>query len=256
MKGRVAFISDGSRHPDRDTILSLTDKDVRIALLGSREAELQQLAAEVEARGGNLIYEAGDAADPEAVGKMLQRIRQRWERLDLVLVYSGLPADWSPTTALGAETLDQSVNHSLLGIYHMVTGAAAEFQRNGGSAFVIAAAEGREWMEAANPFACSYFDSAQTSLTRMLALELAERNMNINLVRPDHFRKENAYTNQTDLLNQPAPSHLLDGNRMTVSYGEGETLRDPADLFLSLAADESRYITGMEIHLERARTFA
>ena len=75
---------------------------------------------------------------------------------------------------------------------------------------------------------------------KSLALEVAKRNINVNLVSPGFI-----VSSMTDQLNEDQKNNILQKIPMN-KFGKPE---DVASLVLYLSSDEASYITGQNFHI-------
>lgn len=90
LKGKVAWITGAGSGIGAGTALAYAGMGMRLVLSGRREAELQQVAAQVVARGGSARVAVLDVADADAVQAVADSITQQEGRLDVLVNSAGL----------------------------------------------------------------------------------------------------------------------------------------------------------------------
>jgi NADP-dependent 3-hydroxy acid dehydrogenase YdfG len=90
LKGKVAWITGAGSGIGAGTALAYAGMGMRLVLSGRREAELQQVAAQVVARGGSARVAVLDVADADAVQAVADSIAQQEGRLDVLVNSAGL----------------------------------------------------------------------------------------------------------------------------------------------------------------------
>ena len=90
LKGKVAWITGAGSGIGAGTALAYAGVGMRLVLSGRREAELQQVAAQVVARGGSARVAVLDVSDADAVQAVADSIAQQEGRLDVLVNSAGL----------------------------------------------------------------------------------------------------------------------------------------------------------------------
>lgn len=90
LKGKVAWITGAGSGIGAGTALAYAGMGMRLVLSGRREAELQQVAAQVVARGGSARVAVLDVSDADAVQAVADSIARQEGRLDVLVNSAGL----------------------------------------------------------------------------------------------------------------------------------------------------------------------
>lgn len=90
LKGKVAWITGAGSGIGAGTALAYAGVGMRLVLSGRRAAELQQVAAQVVARGGHARVAVLDVSDADAVQAVADSIAQQEGRLDVLVNSAGL----------------------------------------------------------------------------------------------------------------------------------------------------------------------
>ncbi|MFI1967532.1 oxidoreductase [Streptomyces cinnamoneus] len=133
LKDRVYVLTGASRGLGFATARELTADGARVVVSGRDEKTARAAAAEL---GGNAVGVAADNADPGAAGRLLATARERFGRLDGVLVSVGGP----PPGSAADNDDDQwraAFEAVFLGAVRMARTAAAELGEGGVIAFVL-----------------------------------------------------------------------------------------------------------------------
>jgi 3-oxoacyl-[acyl-carrier protein] reductase len=89
--GRVAVVAASSRGLGRASAEALAAEGVKVVLSGRGEASLAEAAAALEAGGAEVAALAGDVADPELPGRLVELALERFGRVDIVVANAGGP---------------------------------------------------------------------------------------------------------------------------------------------------------------------
>lgn len=90
LKGQVAWITGAGTGIGAGTARAYGAAGMRLVLSGRREAELQQVAADVVARGGSARVVPLDVTDADAVQAVADSIQQHEGRLDVLVNSAGM----------------------------------------------------------------------------------------------------------------------------------------------------------------------
>jgi NADP-dependent 3-hydroxy acid dehydrogenase YdfG len=90
LKGKVAWITGAGSGIGAGTALAYGAAGMRLVLSGRREAELQQVAEQVRARGGSARVAPLDVSDADAVQAVADSIAATEGRLDILVNSAGL----------------------------------------------------------------------------------------------------------------------------------------------------------------------
>ena len=88
-RGVRALVTGASSGIGRSLALRLARNGARVALVARRADELEQLAAEIRAAGGEAAALSCDVADAEQVAKTADRAREAWGGIDLLVNNAG-----------------------------------------------------------------------------------------------------------------------------------------------------------------------
>jgi 3-oxoacyl-[acyl-carrier protein] reductase len=111
LQGRVALVTGASRGIGEATARVLAQRGARVAVSARTVGDLERVAADITAAGGQALAAPCDVLDPAQVESMVKRVVDTWGRLDILVNNAGLgtpaqpvetidPADWDRTVAL------------------------------------------------------------------------------------------------------------------------------------------------------------
>ena len=147
MTKRVAIVTGAGSGIGRATALALAAKGHRVALVGRTREKLQAVVAEIQKAGGEAVAEVADVAQWEAVEKMVQRVVDRWSRVDVAVNNAGMVVS-SSLAGMGAETWRAVLEGNLSAAFY-VTKAVWEPMKRGGGGVIVNISS----MAARDPFA-------------------------------------------------------------------------------------------------------
>lgn len=249
LRERVALVTGAGSGIGRAAALLLAADGARIAAVSRTEEELEETLAEVRKGGGDGAVFTADVSDPEQMKAVVDGIEERWGRLDIVFANAGVNGVWAPLEELPVEEWDRTIDINLKGTFLTVKYAIPLLKRQGGSIVVTASINGTRVFSntGATAYACS--KAAQVAFTKMMALELAEHRIRINVVCPGAIdTKIDENTEHRDIADLGVPVEFPKGWHPL--RGEPGTSLQVARLVHFLASDASDHVTGTEMWID------
>ncbi len=250
LEGKVALVTGAGSGIGEATSRLLAQEGAKVAILGRTEEELQKIVAEVQQNQGEAMAVVADISQPEPMQQAIQKIVSQWGRIDVVFANAGINGVWSPLEELTPEEWDKTLNINLKGTFLTVKYAVPLLKKQGGSVIVTSSVNGTRIFSntGATAYACS--KAAQVAFTKMVALELAEHRVRINVICPGAIDTEiHENTQQRNLERVQEPVDYPEG-RIPLTDGQSGTSEQVAQLVLFLASDVSSHITGTEIWID------
>ena len=183
LAGKVALITGAGRGIGRAIALAYAEAGAAVGCAARTQAEIDAVAAEIQAGGGQAIAIPVDVTDRASVQQMTESVVAAFGGLDILVINAGvnldkrtveesLPADW-----LG--TLDVNLN----GAYYCAQAAIPYLRARGGGKIIIT---GSGMGHRGSPERSAYCVSKAGlwMLTRCLAQELWPHNISVNELIP------------------------------------------------------------------------
>lgn len=238
LTGRVALVIGGSRNIGRAVTLELARQGADVAIIASHHGEaMSETLAQVEALGCQGLGLVADLADPEAVECAVQRVSERFHRLDS-LVCCAATRPHTPFAELTLEEWRRVMAINLDGVF-LASKACLPLLLDSDQAAIITLGGVSAHRGAAERAHVIASKMGVVGLTRALAVEFGERGVTANCIVPGQIDTE-----------RPAgspPPRLQGGEEPPVGrLGRPEEV---AALVCHLAGPMSRYTTGQTFHL-------
>ncbi len=250
LTGRRALVTGAARGIGRATALALARFGADVAVCDRLGDELADTVAQIEALGRQAPSAVLDVRDVDAVDAWVSSLEREWGSLDVIVNNAGggfvsAVADMSPKgqAALIAENFTQVVDVTRRCLPMLRASTAAD----GASIVNITSVAAHR----AGPGFGIYsaMKSAVTSMTRTLALELAEDRIRVNAIAPD-------------MIPTPGDAGLIEASAAMSATDWAATpwpdRGDPGDVAAAvvwLAGAMSRFVTGSTVHVDGG-TFA
>ena len=250
MKGRVALVTGASSGIGRAAAVRLAQAGANVAVLARNEDALADVVSEIERHRAKGLAVAADVSDPAAMERAVGRIVDRWGRLDIVFANAGINGVWAPIEQLSPDEWDRTLGTNLKGTFLTVKYAVPHLRKNGGSVIVCASVNGTRMFSNTGATAYASSKAAQVAFTKMIALELAEHRIRVNVICPGAIATEiNEKTEKRNLEQVAEPVEFPEG-KIPLTDGKPGTPEQVAELVCFLASDASSHITGTEIWID------
>ena len=227
---RVALITGASSGIGRAAALLFAQAGAAVVVGARRQAELDQLAAEITQAGGRAAALAGDVRDEAYAQALVATAVQRFGGLDVAFNNAGTLGPLQPTPEVALQdwqqALDTNLTSAFLGAKHQIPALRA---RGGGSLLFTSTFVGHT-AGFAGTAAYAASKSALVGLTQALAEELGAHGVRVTLTPMAH-----AMNGTPEALAQVAGLHAL--KRLARP-------QEIAQAALYLASDAASFVTG------------
>ena len=237
LTGRTALVTGGSRGLGLQIAEALGEAGAKILLTSRKAADLEEAAADLQAKGIDTRWVAGDASDPAQVKKVVDEAMQRLGHIDILVNNAG--ATWgAPAEDYPLEAWDKVMNLNIRSVFlfSQAVGKASMLPRKNGRIINIASIAGLSGSMDVEFIAYGTSKGAVVNFTRTLAGEWGAYGITVNALAPGFFpskmTKGILAEQGADKLAAQAPLRRL---------GDDDDLKGAALLFASAAG---KHITG------------
>lgn len=238
LKDKVAVVTGGSRGIGRAIVLELTSQGADIAFnyLKSKDAA-EEVKKEVEAKGRKALIFQCDVKDFEATNRMVEDVKDKLGRLDIVVNNAGILRD-KALAFMEEQDWEEVISTNLSGVFNLVRAAIITFlKQKSGDIVNITSVAGIT----GTPRQVNYSSSKAgiIGFTKALAKEVASFNIRVNAVAPGYI--------ETDMTAELKKKEDLLKTIPLARFGKPEEVAKVVSFLLS---DKAEYITGQVIKVD------
>ncbi len=243
LEGKVALIVGGSGDLGHAIVTRLASAGATVLLTSRKIENLQKVADEVNAKGGQAAAFASHLGKSEEVKKMIEQVKAQYKTVDILVNSAGANPQMVPLDELEEWAWDTVFNVNLKGTW-LVSKEVVKLmkeQKKGGSIINMTSYQGFTCTENLSAYCTS--KAAVAHLTKCMANEWGKYKIRVNAIAPGwiHSRLADPY------LGLPGKNEYHLAKTALGFFGQPD---DVALVALYLASDASSYTTGSTINLD------
>lgn len=243
LENKIAIVTGGSSGIGEAIAKLFAREGATVVITARREAELQRVAGEITAAGGQCIYIPGDVTVTADVDRVVDTTVQTFGRVDILVNDAGIGDCHKPTIKMTDEFWDRVQDVDLKGVMRYCRACLRYMVPAGSGSIVNIASIGGVYSCAGAAYSAA--KAGVLSLTKNLAIQYFGTGIRINSVSPGSTR--------TPLFN---PENFVDADEEMIELtAQRPHKHDPGMLepeqqayaVLFLASDEASGINGQDI---------
>lgn len=182
LSGQVAVVTGGGRGIGRAVARSLASAGAKVAVAARTEEEIQAVADEIAAAGGEALAVLTDLADETSIRGLFAAVRERWARLDVLVNNAGV-GRYGPVAEFPVEDLDYVIAVNLRGTF-LCCQEAVRMMAPAGRGAIINVSSVVGFKGYPNQAAYTATKHAVMGLTKSLAVEAQPQGIRVSAVLP------------------------------------------------------------------------
>lgn len=236
---RISFITGAARGIGRAIADRLAEDGSDLAICDVDTQALEAAKKELEDKGRRVIAEKVDVTNFEEVQAFVQKILDKFGKIDILINNAGITRD-SLAVRMQDADWDAVINVNLKGAFNCIKACAKPMMKQRyGKIVNIASIIGLIGNAGQANYAAS--KGGLIALTKTVAKELASRSVNVNAVAPGFIK-----TAMTDKLSEELKQQLL----KLIPLGRMGVPRDVANAVMFLISENSAYMTGQVVQVD------
>jgi 3-oxoacyl-[acyl-carrier protein] reductase len=246
LKKKVAVITGGAKGIGGVIATTYCREGAALVIPDLDKAALEKKQDEIQSAGREILPLELDISHPENVKRLISETVERFGKLD-ILVNNAVWASYGPFLEITLENWQKTLDVALTAYFLCAQTAALRMKtQNCGKIINIASIAGQVGIIRAAPYtACK---AGILGLTRVMAIELAPYNIQVNNINPGFI--------MTDLARRVLTEEDRKAREASIPAGHYGNPEDVAGAALFLASDESNYVTGTSIVVDGGVTCA
>jgi 3-oxoacyl-[acyl-carrier protein] reductase len=243
LSGKVAIVTGASRGIGKGIAVRYAEEGAAVVLASRSRDLLQATAADIQGKGGRALALDLDVTRPESVEATVAETVRQFGGLDIMVNNAGISMA-KPSEALSPQEWHRALETDLSGVFFGCQAAAREMIRRGTGGCIINITSVYGLVAAPGRAAYCSSKAAANMLTKVLAIEWAQKKIRVNAIAPGYFR--------TELVQGVIDSGMLPIGAIEKRTPVGRIGEVPELLGLAvyLASDESAYMTGSIVNID------
>jgi NAD(P)-dependent dehydrogenase (short-subunit alcohol dehydrogenase family) len=243
LAGKTAIITGAAGGIGRATAIRLAREGANVVIIDLNEADATKTAETIIEAGGSAMAAQSDVRDSARIKQIVAEVIRRFGGVDILVNNAGGPADWigggviKRTLFVDAteEAWNLVLSVNLLGPMIVIRAVLdSMIEKHKGKIINIGSVAGVNGLRTMVDYSAA--KGGIIAMTKALAIELGEYNINVNCISPGSIDTQKGAP-QTYLKRAGQPEEV-------------------ANLILFLASDESDFITGQNYIIDGGRTLS
>jgi NAD(P)-dependent dehydrogenase (short-subunit alcohol dehydrogenase family) len=245
LDGKVAIITGASSGIGAGTAELFAIEGATVVLTARRTNRLEALAEKIEKAGGSALAITGDVRKVDDVKNVVAQAMAAFGKIDVLVNNAGILDKHVPAIRCSEELWDDVIATDLTGVFHYCREVLPHMVAAGKGSIVNVSSIGGIYMSAGVSYSAA--KAGVNGLTRNIALQYSGTGIRCNSVNPGPTPTE---ANTPEKL--AAFDKEFQGICAAHQFWAGESdVIDQAYAILFFASDESRYITGQWVVVDR-----
>lgn len=246
LREKNVLITGAGRGIGKRLAMGFAQAGARVGLLARSQPELDLAKLEIEQAGGMTTRIRADVRDLEQMTTAVERVRERFGGLDVLVVAAGVQGPIGPLLSTKPKQWNETIEINLIGAANACRAALPPMIEKRSGKIILLSGGGSAY---ARPNFTAYAAS-KTGLVRLaecLAEEVRDDNVQVNVMAPGA-----TYSHMTDEVLRAGEAkagakEIEDAERIRITGGVSPEKQIQLALFL--ASEQSNHISGKLIHV-------
>jgi NAD(P)-dependent dehydrogenase (short-subunit alcohol dehydrogenase family) len=240
LKDKIAIVTGSARGIGLAVARAFAREGAAVVIADVNLDGAKETADSLIATGARALPVAVNVADPASVQAMMAAILTAYGRVDILVNNAGVGGN-TPFLKTSFEDWNRIIGINLTGAFLVAQAAASEMVKGGGGKIInIASLSGQRGGNGRAAYGSA--KAGLELLTKVMAVELAEHNINVNNIAPGAIETEMAKFAH-DAATRAAYNYLIP----MVRYGTPEEIAHAA---VFLCSDEASYVHGHTLNVD------
>lgn len=249
LTGRVAVVTGSGRGLGKAMARGLAEAGASVLTCSRTVEQAQETAEEINRAGGTALAVRVDTANRDSCAALMDAAVAEFGRLDVLVNNAGIDRI-EPADHVTDEHWQAVLDVNLTGYFHCAQLAGLRMASAGGGSIInISSIAGRIGIH--DLLSYSAAKGGVDQLTRVLAVEWAERGVRVNAIAPGYF--ENVMQGANSTHDRPEKQQQIRTFTPMRRRGTPQELVGPV---VFLASDAASYITGAVLYVDGGYTAA
>ncbi|MDH5402944.1 MAG: glucose 1-dehydrogenase [Candidatus Heimdallarchaeota archaeon] len=180
---KVAVITGASRGIGKAIAKAFAAKGATVILVSRKQESLDSVADEITQAGGKALAIATHTGDEIAVNQLIDEVKKQYGGVDILVNNAGTNPHFGPLLTSEKSHWQKTIDVNLFGYFSMIKACYPSMKERGGGKIInIASVAGLEPQPLMGVYCIS--KAGVVMMTKTLAGELAEKNIQVNAVCP------------------------------------------------------------------------
>lgn len=181
IKGKVAYITGGSRGIGFGIAKSLLDAGLKVAITSRKMDSATAAARSLTNDNSRILPLQSDVSSLESEKKAVQQVLDQFGSLDIVIANAGV-GHFAPIDDLSEEEWKQTMDTNLTGVFHTVKVGIEALKRSKGYIITIASLAGTNFFADGSAYNASKF--GLVGFTQAIMLDLRKYDIKVSTIMP------------------------------------------------------------------------
>ena len=233
----------------RDTALLFAREGSAVMIGDVDSVAGENAVAEIVSAGGRTVFQKCDVSCEPDVSALVAKAEESFGRLDIIFNNAGVEQPLTPSDGLDTGLFQRVIDINLKGTFLGCKYAIQSFLKTGGGTIVNNSSVSA-FANVGGNISYAASKGAIMSLTRVLAVEYAKRNIRVNAICPGVI---DTGMNRRNLVLAANPDQLMEKWLTATPMGRMGTGEEIAETVLYLASAQSSFVTGIGLLIDGGR---